>query len=69
MLVSYYILRNEGEYIIIPIIEKISPPIVPTAKANQKTSFWPPIIKGIKPRIVENIVSNTGKILLLYAFK
>jgi len=43
--------------------EKISPPIDPAAKANQKTSFCPDQTKGIRPKTVEIIVRKMGIIL------
>lgn len=49
--------------------ENNNPPIVPDANGNQKDSLSNPIIKGIKPKMVEIIVSNIGIILLFHAFK
>jgi len=41
------------------IIENINPPIVPTAKANQNTSFCPSQMNGINPNTVEMMVRST----------
>ena len=44
-------------------IEKSKPPVVPTAKENQKSSVSLSIKKGTKPRTVESTVRKTGMIL------
>ena len=49
--------------------EKISPPIVPAARGNQKASWVSPITKGIKPKIVESTVSIIGTILAFQALR
>ena len=41
------------------------PPIVPMAKANQKTSSLPSMRKGARPSTVERMVSDIGMILWL----
>ena len=45
--------------------EKIIPPMVPMAKANQKTSSLPSIRKGANPSTVDRMVSEMGMILWL----
>ena len=51
------------------IKETINPPIVPAARGNQKASLNSPIIKGIKPNIVEKIVKKIGLTLAFHARK
>ena len=46
-----------------PIKEKSKPPIDPATKENQNGSFCPLQTKGIKPAIVEMMVSKIGIIL------
>ena len=45
--------------------EKSIPPMVPMAKANQKTSSLPSIRKGANPSTVDRMVSEMGMILWL----
>ena len=45
--------------------EKSIPPMVPMAKANQKTSSLPSIRKGASPSTVDRMVSEMGMILWL----
>lgn len=42
--------------------DKVSPPIVPVAKANQNTSCCPPTKKGTSPKQVESTVRIMGRI-------
>jgi len=44
--------------------EKISPPVVPAARENQKTSLCPFHKKGISPKTVEMTVRKIGKAFL-----
>lgn len=50
------------------ITENINPPIAPTAKANQNTSFCPDHTNGTNPNTVEIMVREIGIILWLNAF-
>lgn len=52
-----------GRKTIKAIMERIIPAMVPTAKANQKTSFGPSKRKGTRPRTVERMVREIGTIL------
>ena len=50
-----------------PSNDIINPPIVPAAKGNQNAVLSVPIIKGMKPRMVDKTVSRMGIILALHA--
>lgn len=50
-------------------IDIINPPMVPTARGNQKPSRVAPIMKGIKPSTVDSMVRNTAVILARKALK
>ena len=43
------------------------PPIVPMASGNQKDSLPSPIMKGMKPSMVETTVRKIGSILVFQA--
>ena len=46
-------------------MEKMRPPVAPTAKENQKGELLPSMKKGMRPKTVENMVRNTAMILWL----
>lgn len=52
-----------------PTIDMTNPPMVPAARGNQNASFSVPIKNGIKPRMVEIMVSIIGMILLFHDFR
>lgn len=51
----------------IPTIDIARPPMVPIARGYQNDSFVSPIMKGMKPKIVDTTVSRIGTIFTLNA--
>lgn len=50
-----------------PTTDMSNPPMVPAANGNQNASFPSPIIKGIKPKMVETTVRKIGRIFEFHA--